>query len=369
MPEHTAAFASPLLVVSRGAHRKRQRFTCTHVTPLRFPCRPPSRTAHRQPSCQLTTEKQSSANDSNVPENKPLPRWFRIILTSLSVGGLAETSYLTLAKLFQTAGSICSTQGCLDVLTGPYSSVFGIPLSALGMLTYGTLAILSMYPLLSRSQEEFIDVDAGTTSVIPASIIYARRDAATRPLLLATSTAMLIFSTYLMALLTFVIRDMCPYCIISALLSLSLFMLTFRTVPHPRPIIAASAGAAALAAALSFAIAFPNARNQRPPDTPQAPPAVTERSTAESLRIARKLKLLHTRMYGAYWCTHCFDQKQRFGKRGFDLIEYVECDPHGKLSQSKLCRQKRIPGYPTWEINGKLYPGEISLEQLDQLAD
>ena len=74
-------------------------------------------------------------------------------------------------------------------------------------------------------------------------------------------------------------------------------------------------------------------------------------------------------MYGAYWCAHCYDQKQRFGKNAFGKIQYVECDRYGADSQFKLCRQKRIPGYPTWEIDGELYPGEIELQELERLAD
>ena len=27
-----------------------------------------------------------------------------------------------------------------------------------------------------------------------------------------------------------------------------------------------------------------------------------------------------------------------------------------------------MPGYPTWEINGALYPGEKSIEQLEEIA-
>lgn len=74
-------------------------------------------------------------------------------------------------------------------------------------------------------------------------------------------------------------------------------------------------------------------------------------------------------MYGAFWCTHCYNQKQIFGKEAFSLIPYIECDKNGAKSQYKLCREKRIPGYPTWEIAGKLYPGEIEISELERLAD
>ena len=82
-------------------------------------------------------------------------------------------------------------------------------------------------------------------------------------------------------------------------------------------------------------------------------------------------------MYGAYWCSHCFDQKEAFGKQVFSHnnenpskfnIEYVECSKDGENSQTKLCKSKEVPGYPTWEIQGKLYPGEQELDELEDLV-
>lgn len=86
-------------------------------------------------------------------------------------------------------------------------------------------------------------------------------------------------------------------------------------------------------------------------------------------RLASKLKEKNTKMYGAYWCSHCYDQKQRFGKKAFQKIEYIECDKHGANSKFQMCRDKRIPGYPTWEIDGELYPGEIDIPELERLVD
>ena len=33
--------------------------------------------------------------------------------------------------------------------------------------------------------------------------------------------------------------------------------------------------------------------------------------------------------YGAFWCSHCFDQKQAFGKDAMADFPYVECYPDG----------------------------------------
>lgn len=73
------------------------------------------------------------------------------------------------------------------------------------------------------------------------------------------------------------------------------------------------------------------------------------------------------KLYGAYWCPHCADQKKLFGKKGFEKIAYIECDPRAKDANPELCKQKKIKGYPTWELpDGTLIPG---LTQLSELAE
>jgi len=99
------------------------------------------------------------------------------------------------------------------------------------------------------------------------------------------------------------------------------------------------------------------------------PPAITEKSSPEALRIAKELKKLNAKFYGAFWCSHCYDQKQALGKEAMAMIPYVECDKDGHNSQRKLCKEKKIPGYPSWEINGEIYPGEQKLSELNDLIE
>ena len=46
----------------------------------------------------------------------------------------------------------------------------------------------------------------------------------------------------------------------------------------------------------------------------------------------------------------------------------VECAKDGKNSQTQLCIDKEIKGFPTWEINGKLFLGILSLDELSKLT-
>jgi glutaredoxin len=84
-------------------------------------------------------------------------------------------------------------------------------------------------------------------------------------------------------------------------------------------------------------------------------------------RLAEHLTEQDITMYGAYWCPHCNTQKELFGP-AVKSIQYVECDPEGENAQPQLCRDKNIAGYPTWEIDGQLYPGTHSLEELAELS-
>ncbi len=83
--------------------------------------------------------------------------------------------------------------------------------------------------------------------------------------------------------------------------------------------------------------------------------------------FAKCLTEKEVKMYGGFWCGHCQNQKKKFGD-AWDFVNYVECDARGENAQVDLCIAKGIGGYPTWEINGKLYPGEMTLERLAELS-
>lgn len=301
-------------------------------------------------------------------------RGTRKVLTGLASVGVLETLFLFGTKLFSSPAAICSTSGCIDVLSGPYSTIAGIPLSALGVVAYGIFAYLAAWPLTARAEEVVIS-DDGDTEMRSAEEMYKARDAATRPLLLAMASALFVFSSYFMFLLLFVIRDMCPYCVLSICLSTALFVITaFLSRAVQNALAAARISGASIAtstatAAAVFILTSPGGLLAQMPTEPQMPPEITTRSDSRSLDIARKLQRRGAKMYGAYWCTHCYDQKQRLGKKAFNRIGYIECDKGGFNSQYKLCREMRIPGYPTWEIDGELYPGELPLDDLEKLAN
>jgi len=86
------------------------------------------------------------------------------------------------------------------------------------------------------------------------------------------------------------------------------------------------------------------------------------------MALARHLKQIGAKFYGAYWCPYCAKQKELFGKEAFSQIDYVECDPAGQNARTELCKAANIKGFPTWEINGKFYRGIQSLEDLADIS-
>ena len=95
---------------------------------------------------------------------------------------------------------------------------------------------------------------------------------------------------------------------------------------------------------------------------------VTSESTKESIELAKYLKDNGVVKYSAYWCPNCLNQSELFGKQAYKELNVVECARDGKNSQTQLCIDKKIQGFPTWEINGKLILGVLTLKELSNLT-
>lgn len=300
---------------------------------------------HKQPNSVKRSEKVK--DDS----------FLRKSLMVLASIGVIDTVYLTLGKLFLTPEVMCHTEGCIQVLQSPFAAIFGIPISFFGFLAYSAVFLLSACPLLCAESSNVKD----------------KLDKLSKKALSILTLAMSVVSMFLMYVLFFQIQSFCPYCVLSAFLSGSLFItssfLHFANVGWKKWIrhsfvvivLLMSITGGALVAFGTASLSFSNQVFD--------PPSITSHSDARMMKLAEKLKSKNARMYGAFWCEHCYRQKQMLGQEAFDKIEYIECSKNGRGSQYKLCREKDVPGYPTWEIDGELYPGEQSIEELEELAD
>jgi hypothetical protein len=72
------------------------------------------------------------------------------------------------------------------------------------------------------------------------------------------------------------------------------------------------------------------------------------------------------KMYGAYWCPHCAEQKELFGS-SFQFAPYVECGIKGSHDQAQICTDAGVKRFPTWTFaDGARVEGEHTLEFLGQ---
>ncbi len=71
--------------------------------------------------------------------------------------------------------------------------------------------------------------------------------------------------------------------------------------------------------------------------------------------------------YGAFWCSHCQQQKAMFGS-SVHLLPYVECSTPDGQGQLQVCKDKGVIEYPTWQFANSTTttPGVIELADLAQ---
>src|SRR5579883_1570164 len=87
-------------------------------------------------------------------------------------------------------------------------------------------------------------------------------------------------------------------------------------------------------------------------------------SSAAAIALAKHLKQVGAKMYGAYWCPHCHEQLQLFGRTAAQQLPYTECAEDGKNAHPALCEAEKVEGYPTWKIKGKTLLGTQPLADL-----
>ena len=305
-------------------------------------------------------------------------RWSRPIIGAIAIAGAILTAYLTVTKL-AGAEVTCSIDGgagsCSDVLNSPYAEVFGLPLSLFGLLGYLAMAAFALSPLLLKQEG-----NRGAKKQL---------EQVTWLLLLAGSTAMAVFSGYLMYVLAFRIQTVCYYCIGSALFALSMFVLTIigKEWEDIGQIFFTGAIVAVITLVGTLGVyahvdrpiveGVPDADGlipiaEVPTNVAPKPPKgweITSISGDAEVELAEHLTAVGAKKYGAFWCPHCYDQKQLFGQEAFEKVTYVECAEAGNpRQQTSACQQAGIRSYPTWEYEGKLYPGTQTLPQLAELT-
>lgn len=297
-------------------------------------------------------------------------RFSRLLIAAIAGLGALTTAYLTVVKFTQSSAA-CPTESCDLVLASDYAEVFGLPLALFGFLAYTGMVVLALAPLAVSSTQK--------------KELHSRVENLTWLLLLAGAIAMSVFSGYLIYLLLFKIQAVCLYCVASALFSVSLLVLTLigRSWEDVGQILFTMlvVGMVTLVGTLAVyadvntpADAGGLASGQPATLEPSGQPIpgvgwqITTTSGESEIALARHLKEIGAKEYIAWWCPHCHEQKQLFGKEAYSYINHIECDPRGKDPRPDLCRAAKIQGFPSWEINGKIYPNVQSLKNLAKIS-
>ena len=275
----------------------------------------------------------------------------------LATIGVIDTGSITLSKWGWIGDLSCSStglfgcNGCEKVLSSAWGSLLGQPLALFGLLGYGAVLLMAVVPLVLQGD---LRVSFGQKSWWGLFLL---------------STGMAVFSGVLMGVMAFGIRDCCPFCILSAGLSTALFVLSLigGDWEDRGQLIFSGVITALLVGVIGLGWA---ASVGRPvvDSAPGVAPPVRSESNAGQIALAEHLTASGAKIYTAYWCPHCHDQKELFGRQATEKLTVVECAPDGRNSQRELCEAKKIEGYPTWEINGQLDSGVKPLAKLAEAS-
>lgn len=285
--------------------------------------------------------------------------WSRPMIGAIAAVGATGTGYLTAVKLMNKTAACVG--GCDRVLSSEWATVFGLPLTLFGCLSYLSMLVLALSPLAVNADDN--------------KELRTQLEGWTWPLLFIGSTGMMVFSGFLMYVLATDLKTTCLYCIASATMTVAMFVLTLvgRRWDDRGKLMFNGAIVATVALVATLGIyavpGGPLSTGNQAAEVAGAGPSVTTASGAAEIALAEHLTESGAKMYGAYWCPHCHDQKQLFGEEASKKMPYVECAADGKASQTALCTAENITGYPTWKVNGEILSGAQSLETLALASD
>ena len=306
-------------------------------------------------------------------------RFSRFLIAGIASCGALVTGYLTIVKL--TGGDVACTAsstaagsgaGCNNVLSSPWATVLGQPLALFGFLAYFSMLVFALAPLVFKGAENKEQ--------------HQKIENLTWTFLLIGSISMTVFSSYLMYVLFTQIQQVCPYCIASALFSLTMLVLTIigRIWEDIGQIFftAVIVGMVTLIGTLGIYSGVGNTSTGTdsdqggaisfvPKENPQPGVGweITTTSGEAEIALARHLKEIGAKEYIAWWCPHCHDQKLLFGKEAYKEVPYTDCAPaDNPNAQKPECRTAGIQSYPTWKIKGETYTGAQSLQDLAKFS-
>ena len=130
----------------------------------------------------------------------PIHKWLVWLFLLFSFVGFLDAGYLTVKHYLGTPITCSFFEGCEKVTTSQYATILGIPVALLGVIYYLLIFVLVIAYLDTKKEQ-----------VLYFTVRF-------------TSIGFLI-SLWFLYLQVFVIKAICPYCVVSALTSITLFIL------------------------------------------------------------------------------------------------------------------------------------------------
>ncbi|MEX2052087.1 MAG: vitamin K epoxide reductase family protein [Candidatus Paceibacterota bacterium] len=132
----------------------------------------------------------------------------RVAIFILAVCGFLVAKHIYKHKKANAKPLVCPIRfDCATVVHSDYSKLFGIPVEKLGMLYYALVAIGYLFLIFSPA-------------ALPENAIL---------FLILLSLIAFLFSAYLIGIQIFVLKKGCSWCIVSAFICLSIFLVTVFT--------------------------------------------------------------------------------------------------------------------------------------------
>ncbi len=258
-------------------------------------------------------------------------------LLGLAGLGVLLTGYLTLVAWFGEHPAYCGADSECDIVqSSRWSTLFGMPMSLWGLLTYAGLAGLAWrlrsWPAAWGAMLLFACIGAGV-------------------------------SWFLTLVSIFEIGATCEYCLASFVLMNLLLVLVLLRRPartperewrKALPLPVGTALVLVLGLHLHFSGVFDAAAG---PEDPYLK------------ALATHLQDSGARFYGAHWCRACQEQKALFTASAHRL-PYVECAPSGpNRPLTPACTVQDIQRFPTWIVNGQRLTGVVDTKRLARASN
>ena len=194
----------------------------------------------------------------------------------------------------------------------------------------------------------------GVLAYVSVAVLCALRPSPRRSGLIASLGAAMALGSCWLAAWMFGAGAFCALCAFSAACSLAIGGTAMVALPVGLRWRSLLRGAVAVVALLSCDA---GARRLLAPEPAANGIAVSALEQPLRRALAEHLAVKGVRLYGAFWCPECAEQKAMFGSAA-DALPYVECGFGSPRADVELL--------PSWEFGGVVLPGMLSIAELER---